>query len=185
MLSVRELKHSDIDSIVRYWLGADRATLKAMGADIDKMPSREEWKKMLTEQLSLPVEKKQSYCLIWEVEGQAVGHCNVNKIVYGQEAYMHLHLWDRKIRKKGLGTELVRMSLGIFFEKLQLKNLYCEPYALNPAPNKTLKNIGFRFVKEYETTPGFLNFEQKVNLWKMSKDGLGHFYGKISLKLSH
>lgn len=81
---------------------------------------------------------------------------------------MHLHLWKNDLRKTGLGTELVKMTLFYFFEKLNLKILYCEPSALNPAPNKTLKKTGFEFVKEYITTPGFLNFEQKVNLWELT-----------------
>ena len=51
---------------------------------------------------------------------------------------------------------------------MNLKILYCEPYSLNPAPNHTLKKIGFEFVKENITIPGFLNFEQKVNLWKLT-----------------
>jgi hypothetical protein len=50
---------------------------------------------------------------------------------------------------------------------IPLKKLFCEPYALNPAPNKTLEKIGFEFVKEYITTPGWINFEQPVKLWMM------------------
>ena len=44
-----------------------------------------------------------------------------------------------------------------------LENLYCEPYALNLAPNGTLLKLGFKLVKQYETTPGSINFYQKVN----------------------
>lgn len=60
------------------------------------------------------------------------------------------------------------MTLSYFFEKLELKKIYYEPYALNTAPNKTLKKAGFEFVKKYVTTPGFLNFEQDVNQWQMT-----------------
>jgi RimJ/RimL family protein N-acetyltransferase len=59
------------------------------------------------------------------------------------------------------------MTLPYFFQNFELKNLYCEPYALNPAPNKTLKKIGFQFVKQYVTIPGSLNFEQEVNRWEL------------------
>ena len=81
---------------------------------------------------------------------------------------MHLHLWKKDIRKSGLGTELVKMTLPYFFNNMNLKILYCEPYSLNPAPNNALKKVGFEFVKENITIPGFLNFEQKVNLWKLT-----------------
>ena len=167
-LSVREIQESDVLLIIDYWLSADNAFLTNLGVDINKIPSKEEWQNMLLEQISQPYENKNSYCIIWQVNKTPVGHSNVNKIVFSQEAYMHLHLWNNEFRKMGYGTELVKMTLPYFFKNLNLKTLYCEPYALNPAPNKTLKTIGFEFVKEYITTPGFLNFEQKVNLWELS-----------------
>jgi RimJ/RimL family protein N-acetyltransferase len=60
---------------------------------------------------------------------------------------MHLHLWYPDKRIKGMGVQLVKKSLPYFFNNLHLKTLYCEPYALNPAPNKTLPKVGFEFVK--------------------------------------
>jgi RimJ/RimL family protein N-acetyltransferase len=169
-LSVREMHKSDIDSIIHYWLGADTSFLEGMGADITKMPSREEWAEMLEEQVRTPIKEKKSYCIIWLLGGVPVGHSNINKIVYGEEAYMHLHLWKSNLRKKGIGTELVRLTLPYFFENFKLKILYCEPYALNPAPNKTLQKAGFELVKEYTTIPGWINFEQPVKRWQLRYD---------------
>ena len=81
---------------------------------------------------------------------------------------MHLHIWENGARKKGMGTALVKLGLPFFFKNLKLKKIYCEPYALNPAPNKVLEKAGFEFLKTYITTPGFLNFEQAVNLWQFT-----------------
>lgn len=169
-LSVRELEPKDIEFIIQYWLGADPAFLEGMGVDLSKMPSREAWESSLKEQLSQAIPDKKSYCIIWQVDGVAVGHSNINKIRFGEEAFMHLHLWRSDIRHKGMGAALVKMTLPYFFENYALKNLYCEPYALNPAPNKTLPKLGFQIVKTYVTTPGWLNFEQPVNLWELSRD---------------
>lgn len=168
LLSVREIQEKDIESIIQYWLRADPAFLTGMGVDLTKMPSKEEWIKMLREQLAQSYPEKRSYCTIWLVNNKAIGHCNVNKIKFGEEAYMHLHMWNSEVRKKGMGTELVKMSLPYFFENLKLKTVYSEPYALNPAPNKTLEKAGFSFVKKFMTIPGFLNFEQEVNLWELT-----------------
>jgi RimJ/RimL family protein N-acetyltransferase len=168
ILSVREIEEKDIPSIIQYWLGADTAFLQGMGVDVSKMLNKEQWNKMLTEQLNASYTKKKSYCIILELDNKAIGHCNVNKIKFGEEAYMHLHLWDKVLRKKGMGTSLVKMAIPYFFKNLELKKICCEPYALNPAPNKVLEKLGFTFVKKYRTTPGFLNFEQEVNLWKLS-----------------
>jgi RimJ/RimL family protein N-acetyltransferase len=168
LLSVREIQKSDIESITQYWLAADPAFLSGMGVDLSKMPSKEEWVAMLSEQLTKSCPEKKSYCTIWLADNKAIGHCNVNKIKFAEEAYMHLHMWNSGLRKKGMGTELVKMSLSYFFKNLELKKIYSEPYALNPAPNKTLEKAGFAFVKEFITIPGFLNFEQPVNLWELT-----------------
>ena len=169
-LSVREITTTDIDLLIAYWISADETFLNGMGADITKMLSGDEWKKMLTGQISQSYEEKKSYCIIWLMDGKPVGHSNVNKIKFGEEAFMHLHLWKAGTRQKGAGTTLVKLALPYFFENLQLKKLYCEPYALNPAPNKTLEKVGFTFIKEHITVPGLLNFEQPVKLWELSYD---------------
>lgn len=168
ILSVREIRASDIELITDYWLNADPAFLEGMGVDTAKMPARQEWIDMLSAQISQPYSEKQSYCIIWQVNDQPVGHSNINKIIWGEEAYMHLHIWNTNSREKGYGTALVSMTLPWFFENFRLKKLYCEPYALNPAPNKTLEKAGFEFIKEHTTIPGWLNFEQPVRRWELS-----------------
>ena len=167
-LTVRELREDDISYIVQYWLGSEDDHLVGMGVDLAKMPTEDGLTQMLTSQINLSYPEKQSYCIIWELNGKAIGHCNINKIQFGEEAFMHLHLWNVPTRQKGMGLQLVKMSLPYFFNNYKLRNLFCEPYALNPAPNKTLKKIGFTFVKKHVTIPGSLNFEQEVNRWCLS-----------------
>ena len=168
MLSVREIQETDINSITQYWLDSDSSFLVEMGVDLHKIPTRDELTQMLLGQLRTPIEEKKSYCVIWEVDNKPIGHSNTNPTVFGEEAYMHLHIWDALARKKGYGTELIKMTLPYFFENLKLKKLYSEPYSLNPAPNRTLEKIGFEFVKEYTTIPGSLNFEQPVKRWELT-----------------
>jgi RimJ/RimL family protein N-acetyltransferase len=171
-LSVKPLEPAEIPLIVSYWHDSDPAFLRGMGVDIPKLPSRENLAVMLRQQLEIPIAQRRSFCLIWLLDGMAVGHCNTNPTTFGEEAFMHLHLWQSPNRQRGLGTELVKLSLPVFFERLQLKTLYCEPYALNPAANRTLERLGFEFVKEYVTTPGPINFEQPVKRWVMEKGKL-------------
>lgn len=169
ILAVREIQESDIPLIINYWLSASDEYLLGMGAIRSKMPAREEWEKMFAEQLAADYPDKKAYCVIWLVNDRPVGHSNVNKIVFGQEAYMHLHLWDASLRKSGYGAELVKLTIPWYFKNLHLEKLYCEPYAHNPAPNKTMAKLGFRFVKTQINTPGYLNFEQETNLWEMDR----------------
>ena len=167
ILSIREIQEQDIEAITNYWLKSSPAFMQSMGVDLSKIPNRDQWREMLMEQLNQPYEEKSSYCIIWEVDGKAVGHSNINKIIFGEEAYMHLHIWYDDVRKKGFGTSFIKLTIPWFFEKYRLKMLYCEPYALNAAPNKILEKIGFKFLKEYITIPGWLNFEQPVKRWVM------------------
>ena len=171
VLSVRELRASDLDRLIAYWTSAEPDFLTGMGVDLDKMPARERWYEMLSKQLTQSYQEKQSYAVIWEADGEPVGHSNVSKIEYGEKAYMHLHLWQSGVRRKGMGVELVRLSLPFYFNNLHLKTLYCEPYALNPAPNKTLQKVGFQLFDTYVGVPGWLNFEQPVNVWRLTREG--------------
>ena len=160
----------DIQPILDYWFTAEDSFLIGMGVDLAKMPKKEEFSEMLSEQVRAPYESKKSFCMIWLVDDMQVGHSNVNKIIFGEEAFMHLHIWKNNFREKGIGTELVKLTIPYFFEKLKLKRLLCEPYSKNPSPHKTIEKVGFRFVKEYITTPGWINFEQPVKQWMITPD---------------
>ena len=170
MLSVRELEAADLPNIIDYWTSASAEHLGGMGVDVSKMPSVGQWNEMLADQLAQPYELKESYCLIWELEGQPIGHCNVTNIVFGEQAYMHLHVWNPADRGMGYGSNLVQLSIPYFFRNLKLQRLFSAPYALNPAPNRTLERAGFRFVKEYTGIPGSFSFEQQAKLWKVGRE---------------
>ena len=169
LCQVREMEARDVPLIVSYWLDAESAFLEGMGVDLAKLPAREAMIHFLTRQASLPLEEKASFCLIWEIGGKASGHCNLNPIFRGKEAWMHLHMWRSSKRRQGLGNELVRKSLAVFFQTFDLPRIISEPYALNPAPNACLPKVGFQFEREYVTTPGSLSFEQPVKRWVMER----------------
>lgn len=169
-INIREIELKDIDLVADYWFTSKPDHLVGMGVDLDKLPTREALTNTLIHQVNSSLTDKSSYALIWEIDGKPSGHTNINQIKFGEKAFMHLHLWNPGNRRKGIGSELVQKSLSYFFDNFELKELYCEPYALNPAPNNTLKKIGFEFIKTYRTIPGTLNFEQEVNQWKMTKE---------------
>lgn len=169
-INVREMEKTDINQFVDYWFKSDVDFLLSMGVDLSKLPSRQEMTKGMVQHIDKPIKEKLSYYLVWELNGSAIGHTNVNQIEIGIQAYMHLHIWNKGVRRKGLGFALARMSIPIFFEKLQLKQLFCEPYIKNEAPHRALKKLGFEFQKKYRTQPGPLSFEQEVNLWCMTRE---------------
>ena len=168
-LEVRETMKEDIKYFVNYWLNATPDFLAGMGVDLTKTPNKKQLIDLVSSQIGVPMEKRKSYFLTWLINGETVGCTNVNQIVYGKQAFMHLHLYQGDNRQKGIGTEFVKKSLPFYFENLKLQQLFCEPYSLNPAPNKTAEKIGFEFIKQYKTIPGASNFEQFVNQWKLTK----------------
>ncbi|MCH2233597.1 MAG: GNAT family N-acetyltransferase [Crocinitomicaceae bacterium] len=140
-----------------------------MGADKSLLPNKSDFIDMLKNQFSLPIKEKRSYCLIWELEGQAISHSNTNPTTFGKDAYMHLHICNERNRRKGLGKEYMELTIPLFFKNLQLEDLYAQPMSSNPPPNILLESLGFELVKTYITTPGSINFEQEVNLWRKTK----------------
>jgi RimJ/RimL family protein N-acetyltransferase len=168
-IAVREMTKDDISLVTDYFLNATPEYLEALGVDINKIPAREEWIKIIMHEFTQPVERKKLYYVIWQKDNIPVGHSHINDIVFAREAFMHLHLWNSLNRNKGDGTLFVKESLNYYFKKFNLQKIFCQPYALNPAPNHTLKNVGFEFIKTYETIPGWLNFKQPVNLWQLDR----------------
>jgi RimJ/RimL family protein N-acetyltransferase len=156
--------------MIRYFLEADHDLLRGMGIDPKKLPSESTWRELLQEDFTRPIPQRHFYFRAWVFDGALVGHCNLNKIAYGQSAFLHLHVWNVDNRRDGCATQLLKPSVVHFFERFELRELFCEPYALNPAPNRALPKVGFQLVKPYETTPGWINFHQPVNLWMLARE---------------
>lgn len=179
-LSVREIQPRDIEPLSDYWFKSEPEFLINMGVDLSKMPTREQWKEMLEQQISQTYKEKQSYFIIWLLDNEPIGHSNINRIIFGEEAYMHLHIWKNDNRTKGMGLQFVKMTLPYFFKNMLLKKICCEPHALNPAPNKTMEKLGFDFIKEYVTVPGWINYEQPVKHWELTYEKFKSLYEMAS-----
>jgi len=164
------MEERDIKSVVDYFVNADPDFLKGIGADKNKLPNRTEWITKLIGELNKPIKEKEFYYLIWQIKGEPFGHSNINNIEYGKNANMHLHIWRSDNRQSGIGLNLIKQTIPYYFEIFQLEKLICEPYALNSSPTKVLKKVGFEFVREYDTTPGWISFHQTVKRYEMSRD---------------
>ena len=103
------------------------------------------------------------------MNNEAIGFSTLDKIVFGKEAYMHLHIIKPDLRAKNVGTLCVKESGKIYLDTFDLESLYCEPNAYNIAPNRTLQKAGFKYLKTHKTVPNQLNYHQSVNRWMISK----------------
>lgn len=149
--------------MVDYFLTADDEFLRGMGVARNRLPARDEWIASAIRDHHRPVHEKERAYLAWLYDGTLIGHSSLTKIMVGEKAFIHLHIWSPGYRREGLGTDFFRFSAERFARECSLKRLFCEPFADNPSPNRVLPKAGFRFVKRYRTTPGPINFEQDVN----------------------
>ena len=169
-LSVREMHADDVQSIIGYWQNSPDDHLIGVGVELGKLPDEQTMHSGISSQLDQAPEEKQAYALIWELDGKPVGHSNINQIVFGSHANMHLHIWEMEIRKLGYGQEWVRMSLPFYFTNFELDRLICEPMQTNHGPNNLLPKLGFTHDKDYITIPGSHCYEQKVSRWILSRE---------------
>lgn len=123
MLSIRPLQQTDIPLFLKYWFESDESFLAGMGLDVSKLPTREQFAAMLEKLLATPIEQRMSYAVVWLKDGEPIGHSNTNPTTFGDEAKMHLHIWNADNRKSGMGTELVKLTVAHYFDMLQLKNI--------------------------------------------------------------
>jgi RimJ/RimL family protein N-acetyltransferase len=168
----RPMAVSEVDLIIDYFHQASPEFLKAMGVDPSRLPEPARWKASMAREFALPVEQRRGFAVLWALDGVPVGFSSVDKIKFGQEAFMHLHILHPERRQAGLGAAFVGLTVPIYFETLRVERLFCEPYAFNAAPNRTLQRAGFKYVKTHETVPGDLNFHQPVTRWMLEKDAI-------------
>ncbi|XOV93707.1 MAG: GNAT family N-acetyltransferase [Bacteroidota bacterium] len=169
-LEVRPMEREEIPVVVDYFLNSPESYLRKMGVDPLLLTEKEEWLNLIWDDLKKPDQERKFFYIAWLQDGECIGHSNINKIVYGDHAYMHLHVWPEILRRKGIGTELVKLSLPLYFQRFKLERLYCEPFSLNAPPNRTLVKAGFEYLGSQEKVPGYINFFQEVNRYVISKD---------------
>lgn len=168
-LTLREMQLADVRIRIDYFHDASDDHLLTMGVDRTLLPTREAWYKFYEGDYARPIQDRVTFSLIWELDGEPVGFSSVSNIIFGKEAFMHLHVLDATQRQGGLGVQFVRKSTEIYFKVLELKRILCEPNAFNVAPNRTLQSAGFHYLFTHETTPSPINFPQAVTRWVLEK----------------
>jgi RimJ/RimL family protein N-acetyltransferase len=164
-LRVREMRLSEVDIRINYFHDASDEYLRVLGVDRSLLPTRQAWRSFYEEDHQRPIRERENYSLVWERDGQVVGFSTTDRIDFGNEAFMHLHVVEEGLRNTGLGSQFVRLSAQAYFEALELKRLYCEPNAFNVAPNRTLQRAGFRYLFTHKAQPAAINFPQVTTRW--------------------
>ena len=72
-------------------------------------------------QIALPIEQRAAVLVLWLSDGRPVGFSTADKISFGEQANMHLHVIDPDRRNSGIGAACVRLTVDLYFEPLKLK----------------------------------------------------------------
>jgi RimJ/RimL family protein N-acetyltransferase len=164
-----EMKLAEVGILIDYFHNSTPEHLDTMGVDPTRLLTRTQWREYYAEDYSKPIEKRRTFLVVWKSGATPIGFSSADKIVYGEEARMHLHILNPEHRKAGFGTMCVRQTVEIYFAALKLERLFCEPNAFNIAPNRTMQRVGFKYLKTYYTVPGPLNYHQAVTKWVLER----------------
>jgi len=168
-ITVREMTLSEFEFVIEYFFKATPEFLETLGVDPSRLPAADSWRERFQREQAKPIEQRAWFVVIWLLNDRPLGFSTSDKITYGEQANMHLHVVDPGRRNQGYGVACVRRSADIYFERLKLKRLFCEPYAFNVAPNRTLQKAGFKYLKTHMTVPSAINFRQAVTRWVMER----------------
>lgn len=172
-LDVRAMRLDETGIIVNYFHGSTPEHLDTLGVDPTRLPDPATWRESYEREYAQPLEERTSFQVVWLLDDEIVGYSGVDKLRFGDQANMHLHIVRPERRQSGLGVEFVRLSAALYFETLQLQRLFCQPNALNTAPNRTLQAAGFRYVKTLMTAPSALNYRQPITRWVLERGSTG------------
>jgi len=171
--TVREMRLSEFEFVIDYFFKATPEFLETLGVDPSRLPTPDSWRERFQLEQAKPIEQRAWLIVIWLLNNRPLGFSTSDKITYGEQANLHLHVFDPERRNQGHGAECVRRSADLYFEQLKLKRLFCEPYAFNVAPNRTLQKAGFKYLKTHMTVPSPINFHQAVTRWVMERQARG------------
>jgi RimJ/RimL family protein N-acetyltransferase len=164
-INVREMTLAETSVVVDYFRLATPEHLEMLGVDPSRLPDPITWSERFKQLYTLPLERRWGFFLVWQLDGRSVGFSSCDKIRFGEEAFMHLHVTETDSRRQGIGHACVSKSVEMYFSVLKLRRLYCEPNAFNVGPNRTLQKAGFKYIKTHNTVPGPLNYHQAVTRW--------------------
>jgi hypothetical protein len=108
--TVREMMGSEVDLIIEYFQNSTSEHLEILGVDPSRLPAVESWRERLRRECTLPIEQRTVVLVIWLSDDQPIGFSTSDKIRYGEQANMHLHVVDPERRNQGTGVECVRRS---------------------------------------------------------------------------
>jgi hypothetical protein len=114
-LTVRQMAINEVGIRIDYFHSASKDYLNKLGVDPAKLPSKDDWLRQYEMDAAQPLEKRLNVQLLWLGDDQPIGFSSADRIEFGEQANMHMHILDARNRKSGFGAECVRLSAALYF----------------------------------------------------------------------
>jgi hypothetical protein len=95
---------AEVGLVIDYFHGSTPEHLEKMGVDPTRLPGRGDWHARYVAEYRRPIRERSTLLVIWELEEGPVGFSTCEKILYGEQAHMHLHIVDPQLR--GIGDRV-------------------------------------------------------------------------------
>src|SRR5688572_11813983 len=102
-LHVREMRLEATSIVIDYFHSSTPEHLEMLGVDPTRLPPKEAWASIFKLQYDLPISERKAFFVIWSEAGRAIGFSSCDKIVFGRQANMHLHVTEPTQRQRGIG----------------------------------------------------------------------------------
>jgi len=99
-LNVRPMQLEEVSVVIDYFHRASAEHLETLGVDPTRLPDPSKWRQLYEHEYSQPLERRGSFMVLWELEGRPMGFSTVDRLKYGEEAYMHLHVIDPALYRR-------------------------------------------------------------------------------------
>ncbi len=166
---VRPMRLDEVHFRGDYFTESSDEHLSVLGVDRSLLLPRNLWMRRYEQDFERPLSHREEYPLAWDLRGDLIGFSTAERIEFGVEAFMHLHIVDPQFRRLGYGSVLVRKSAELYFVDLGLQRLFSEPNAFNVASNRTLQRAGFRYQFSHEAAPTPINRLQITTRWALDR----------------
>ncbi len=145
-IRLRKIKLKDISYICDYWYRADESYWEERSIDSTKFSSEENFKLSLHGHISDSIEEKKLLILCYKK--LAIGFFVLTDIFPGATGILHAHIWEEKLRGKGIMTVAYPMACLEFCKQLELHKILFETPVANIPANRIKEKLGIKPIKQ-------------------------------------
>ncbi|CAG9226055.1 hypothetical protein VI03_05025 [Burkholderia vietnamiensis] len=142
-IRVDDFAEQDIGPCLDYWYRSPPALMESMNVDVDKLPSEQRMRELLTILVRRACDGvAPAPILTIRHIGEAIGVHELTHLDPGRSAVMHAHIWQARYRGAGIGPVSYLAAMRIFFDRFDLESIRFETPAENVSAQRVKSKLG-------------------------------------------